>query len=473
MPRFSDDTSELWSRNLRPPEKLFVSLDRSIIFGKIRRFARSKISLLPLDQIVKQSSVMDAQLNEGSIPMEKKRLFTVAWISDFPVEWLPDPPTPLRSLPKQHPTTWQRVLLSEFENNSALRVHIIVLRKQIAADLRFERNGVIFHILKVPGGLRAPSFFWVDTFLIRRALKRIQPDLIHAWGTEKGAALIAARLPYQSVVTIQGLLTWYKELIPMVPYEHFATVFEQISLKRATIASTESSFAVAYLKKKYSNLQVHQAEHAPNWLFHQIQRCPQLKPLRFISVGTLNYRKGTDLLLRALDALSREMSLELILVSGRNRDYFNSVQSTLSPEFTRRIVFKADLSPSEIAAELSLATMLLMPTRADTSPNAVKEAVVAGVPVVASSVGGIPDYVFPEMNGILFESGDLSGLTQAIRSACVHPLFSKGLVNEETLARTREYLSPKKMAENFLSIYETAMTQRPRFSVLGTIKSSK
>ena len=78
------------------------------------------------------------------------------------------------------------VLLAEFEKNPALRVHVIILRKSIARSFSFERNGVTFHLLKYPGGSRAPTLFWMDTLLIRQALRRIQPDLIHAWGSERG-----------------------------------------------------------------------------------------------------------------------------------------------------------------------------------------------------------------------------------------------------------------------------------------------
>ena len=113
---------------------------------------------------------------------------TVAWISDFPIEWLSNLPPELSRLPKQHPATWQMVLLSELEKNPKVHIHVIVLRKQIEKDIRFERNGVFFHVLKIPGGLRAPTLFWLDTILIRRELKKIKPDLVHAWGTERGAA---------------------------------------------------------------------------------------------------------------------------------------------------------------------------------------------------------------------------------------------------------------------------------------------
>ncbi len=388
---------------------------------------------------------------------EKKLPIIVAWISDFPVEWLPDLPANLSNLPKQHPRTWQLVLLSEFEKNSSIRLHIIVLRKQIGENFTFERNGVVFHVLKVPGGLRAPSFFWLDTVWIKRALKKIKPDLVHAWGTEMGAALVASRLPYRYVVTIQGLLSWYKELVPMVAYERFAAALEQVSLRRAKIATTESSFAVHYLERKYPRLVVHQAEHAPNQLFHSIERRPQFKPIRFIFVGTLDFRKGTDLLLRALDELSRDLAFELVTVSGPNQKFLETLKPTLSPELWKRIIFKTHLLPAQVAAEFATATMLLFPTRADTSPNAVKEAVVAGVPVVASRIGGIVDYVHPGKNGLLFESNDLAGFVAAIREACEHPRFSRGEVDQEFLGKMRDYLAPKTMAKNFLEAYQKAL----------------
>jgi len=85
---------------------------------------------------------------------------TVAWFSYFPVEWLSGVPEPVTRLPRQHPASWQRVLLTEFEKNPALRLHVVVLRKQFERNLTFERNGVTFHLIKTPGGLRAPSLFW-------------------------------------------------------------------------------------------------------------------------------------------------------------------------------------------------------------------------------------------------------------------------------------------------------------------------
>jgi glycosyltransferase involved in cell wall biosynthesis len=378
----------------------------------------------------------------------------VAWIADFPVEWLPDAPESLRSRARGHPSTWQSVLLGEIENHPGLALHILAIRKNIARDLVFTRGRVTFHVLKAPGGLRAPSLFWLDTLLLRRALAGIRPEVVHAWGTERGAALVASRLRYPWLVTIQGLLTWYAEMVPMDAYHRFATFFEPIALRRARHATTEAVFSARYLRERYPRLTVSQVEHAPHWHFHRVERRPQTTPVRLLVVGTLCHRKGSDLLLLALDRLRAELDFEVVLVSESPRDFLATIAPAPSPELWARVQLKPHLTPAEIAAELATATLMILPTRVDTSPNAVKEAVVAGVPVVASEVGGIPDYVLPGRNGVLFPAGDLEALVRAIREACRQPLYSQGKVEPGSLAQNRAYLSPARMAEQFLAVYE-------------------
>jgi glycosyltransferase involved in cell wall biosynthesis len=389
-----------------------------------------------------------------------KRL-TVAWISDYPLEWMAEVPEPLRGLPRQHPATWMPVLFEEFRRRSDLELHILVLRKGISSNYSFERDGVRFHVLKTIGGLRSPSLFWHDTLLIRRALREIRPDLVHAWGTERGAGLVAQRMNYPYVVTIQGLLTWYKEVIPLHAYDRFTALIEGYCLRRARVVTTESSFAVRFLRERFPHLEVRQAEHAPNRIFHEVQRRPVPGRMRLLSVGTFGHRKGSDVLLRALDRLLPELEFELIVVGSPDPKWLAPLKAALSPQLWTRVHFKSGLPPFAVAAELAETTMAVLPTRVDTSPNAVKEAVVAGVPVVATRVGGILDYVIPGANGVLCDAGDVEGLTDALREACRHPLFSKGQVDPSTLAQMRAYLSPEQMGRNFFEAYLAARGQKP------------
>ena len=385
---------------------------------------------------------------------------TVAWFSYFPIEWLPDLPEPLRNLPRQHPATWQSVLLDQLEKLPHLRLHILALRKQFPNNFRFQRGNVTFHCLKTVGGLRAPSFYWLDTWLIQRALQPIQPDLVHAWGTEHGAALVASRLKYPAVVTMQGLMNWLTELMPVSHYVRFAALLEGWSLRRASVVTAESNFAVQYLHRHYPRLELHQVEHAPNPLFHQVARRPQLRPLRFVFVGSFSQGKGADILLRALDQLVSDLNFELRVIGSVDAGFLASFKAELSPALWERAGFRDNLTSREVSDELSTATMLLYPTRADNSPNAVKEAVVAGVPVVASAIGGIVDYVIPGGNGLLSPAGDLRGFVQAIQQACAHPQFGQGLVDLDTLHKMRAYLSPEQMGQRFLGVYRRVLSRK-------------
>jgi glycosyltransferase involved in cell wall biosynthesis len=382
---------------------------------------------------------------------------TVAWISDFPIEWLPDLPEELRQLPRTHPATWQMVLLDEFRKLANLDLHILLLRKGVRRDFTFTCGNVAFHVLKVPRVIRTASLFWVDTLLIRRKLRQIGPDLVHAWGTERGAGLVASRLDYPYLVTIQGLLSWYRDLVPLSRYERFAARMEQSTLRRCRLVTTESAFAARFLATGYPHLSVKQAEHAPNWVFHSVQRVPETTPVRFITVGSLGFRKGSDLLFRALHQIAPEYPFELTVVGSMSEEYVRTHRPLLEGALNGRVTVRQNLTPSEVADQFRTATIMVLPTRADTSPNAVKEAVVAGMPVVASAVGGIVDYVFPGENGLLFAPGNLQGLIDGLRTALRHPQFNQGKVNEETLRRMREYLSPSRMSHSFYRAYEEAL----------------
>lgn len=384
----------------------------------------------------------------------------VAWLSYFPLEWLPDPPEEIRRLPKRHPATWQRTLVDEFKNRTDLKLHVIDLRKQLKQDITFEREGITFHGIKVPLGCRAPSLFWVDTFLIRRKLRQIKPDVIHAWGNENAAGLVASRLRYPYLVSVQGLLEWFAQLFPTSRYDRLAARLERTSLRRTKLATAESTFTAGWLRQNYPRLDVRHVEYSPNWLFYGIKRRPQSQPIRFLFVGVASARKGTDMLLRALDELRAEINYKLILVGSPQAEFIATMKAQTSPGLWERIEIIQNPPTSEVTEQLALATMVLFPARAETGPLAVKEAAVAGVPVVGSATGGIPDYITPDKNGFLFPPGDHVAFVNAIRQACAHPMFKCGWVDEATLADVRDRLSPSRMAEGFFRIYKELTTAR-------------
>ena len=80
--------------------------------------------------------------------------------------------------------------------------------------------------------------------------------------------------------------------------------------------------------------------------------------------------------------------------------------------------------PEDVARWLQAADLYVHPSRADTFPNGVLEALACGTPVVASRVGGIPEQVRNE-TGILVEPGDPAALAAAIESLLADPISAR------------------------------------------------
>jgi glycosyltransferase involved in cell wall biosynthesis len=387
--------------------------------------------------------------------MVSQHPLTVAWISYFPVEWLPDMPEEVRRLPRLHPATWQQALLAEMEKDPRVKLHIIVLRKQFAADLHFERNGVSFHLLKTRGGMRAPSLFWHDTLLIRRLLKRINPDLVHAWGMEEAAGLIALRLGYPRLISIQGLFTLFKERrIHFNWHDRLVQSLEVRTLRCREAVSAESVSTVEFLRRMNPRLQLFHIEHPPLANYYNVVRRPESAKPVLLVVGSWGFTKGTDVLLQAMAQLRRQFDFKLVCVSLSQPALRQESTIGIAPEFIRQIEFKNCLNPQQMMAELGRATLLLMASRAETGPVAVKEAVVAGLPVVSTEVGGVPEYVVPFKNGLLCRPGSTEEFQRTVAAALVHPMLSKGQVDGEVLQQKREYLSSKRAANLFIETYQ-------------------
>ena len=393
-----------------------------------------------------------------------KSALKVAWITYFPIEWLPDLPPELQGLPRLHPATWQRVLWEEFRNDDSLDLHIVVLRKSFPKSMRFRCGNTTFHCVKTIPATRGPTLFWFDTLMVNRVLKEIQPDLVHAWGSEFGAAAIAGRLRYPALVTMQGILTWLGSVFPLNANLKLSRLVEPAGLRKAHVVTCESTFAMHYLKDRYPHLRLLQVEHAPNRIFSEVVRQPAIHPVKILCIGAFQIAKGAQVVIEALAGLVTNHDFELTWFGARNPELEQALRAKTGEPLWKRITFQQEASPAEIAQELSETTIFLHAALADNSPNVVKEAVVAGVPVVATRTGGIPDYVIPGMNGLLFESGNTDDCQLKLNEAIAHPLFSKGLVDAETLQKMRLYLSAQTMAQKFREAYDATLRHDPRSS---------
>ncbi|MGO2513176.1 MULTISPECIES: glycosyltransferase family 4 protein [Marinomonas] len=96
--------------------------------------------------------------------------------------------------------------------------------------------------------------------------------------------------------------------------------------------------------------------------------------------------------------------------------------------------------------------LFAFPSRNEGLGSTLLDVMDAGVPIIASNVGGIPDIVINNETGILIEANDSSALKDAIIKLSSDKALQTRLV--EGAKKQIENYTPQKMAERYFSIYE-------------------
>lgn len=81
---------------------------------------------------------------------------------------------------------------------------------------------------------------------------------------------------------------------------------------------------------------------------------------------------------------------------------------------TARIAFLGALEGRDKAVAFATSQMLVVPSRTEAFPLVIPEAMAAGLPVIATAVGAIPDFVKDEEDGFLIAPGDWQALSERI-----------------------------------------------------------
>ena len=142
--------------------------------------------------------------------------------------------------------------------------------------------------------------------------------------------------------------------------------------------------------------------------------------LRIGFVGTLVWHKGIHVLIDAVRDLP-PAAYELKIFGDPN--VFPSYTQDLRARAAGRpIRFMGPFDRDRLADVYSTIDVLVVPSLwLENSPLVIHEAFMAGVPVVASRIGGIPDLVAHEINGLLCTPGSTSDLAAALRDLVANP----------------------------------------------------
>lgn len=106
----------------------------------------------------------------------------------------------------------------------------------------------------------------------------------------------------------------------------------------------------------------------------------------------------------------------------------------------------------DVGALLSGADVFLLPSRVESFPNAIMEAMFMGLPVVASNAGGIPDLVRQGEDGFLHEADDVDGMAESVLTLLADAGMRERF-GEAARARIAREFSLEKLGDRALARY--------------------
>lgn len=156
-----------------------------------------------------------------------------------------------------------------------------------------------------------------------------------------------------------------------------------------------------------------------------LNRNPSIAPT-ILYLGRLNHKKGVLDLLNALPSVvSKVPDVKLILAGDGDICNYKNYASLLG--ISKHVEFTGWIDEDKKISLLSKVSALTLPSYSEGFPVVIIEAMAFGLPVVASTVGGIPDAITHGKDGLLFKAGDIVSLSDSLIEVLTNQVLANRL----------------------------------------------
>lgn len=308
------------------------------------------------------------------------------------------------------------------------------------------------------------SFFTVTFF---ECLKE-KPDVLHGhWAFPGGfiAFVMSTIFRKKFIVTIHGgetLLSKFKFLKRIVIY----------GLNKSSFVVPNSNFTKNKLiqmgvkneKIIIINVPPDFVDHVPNAELLEGFRKKFTDRSRkiILFVGRLVERKGPEFLIRSLLEIKNAKVHLIIAGEGIMRPYLQNLAKSLGLE--KNVTIFGGASREQLAQLRGISDIFVCPSIIDSRGDTeglglvILEAMESGLPVIASSVGGIVDVVKHEVNGLLVNQKDPKSIADAIERIISDEQLQKRII--ENSKETVKEFSPQEIARQYFNIFQSLVNKQ-------------
>ncbi len=286
---------------------------------------------------------------------------------------------------------------------------------------------------------------------VRQHVTSCKADILHGHGAKGGLYARLSRTATKAIYTAHGGSLHYSWKTP-----HGALF---LGVEKALLSRTDGMIFVCDYERRTFEEKIGQVKCAHAVIHNGLREdeftpvLPEADAADILFVGELRMLKGVDILLEALALLrkrGRPVSA-LIVGDGPDRQEFEELVERLDLAEQIRL-------PGAMPARKAFpkGRVMVVPSRAESFPYIVLEAQAAGLPLIASNVGGIPEMTEPAS---LVPPEDPAALAERIISVLDDPDVEN--LATERIPALRKQFSITTMAERALEFYADLTGGRP------------
>jgi len=294
-------------------------------------------------------------------------------------------------------------------------------------------------------------------FIIKTAIKKYKPDIVHSWGA-MSSVYILPLLPLRKFKFINGIIAdapnkiaWYKKLYLRRKLTfHFSDVVLSNSLAgiKSYDAPVNKTFCI------YNGIDMNRFENLTDP--YQLKTELGINHFSFVvgMVGAFHDRKDYVTFVEAAKKIitqHRDVCF-LLIGEGKNRD---PIEANLTAEEKKNLIFLG--RRADVESLIQIMDVGVLCTNSDVHGEGVSNSIIEYMslkkPVIATEGGGTNEVILNNQNGFLIEDKGVDSLVEKLLYLYNNPGIGKQM-GEKALETIYEKFMLERMTDEFIAVYE-------------------
>lgn len=320
-------------------------------------------------------------------------------------------------------------------------------------------------------------------------IDKVKPDIIHIHGTEENFGLIQPHTTIPVVISIQGILSSYLEKYyagipkPVVnKYEpfienilfrsfiknekrlHFKALREQKILANALhiIGRTDWDKRVTRILAPNSHYYTVNEILRPEFYNNTWTKTQFNKPIKLVTTTSGGLYKGFETIVKTAQILTQHETMDFewqVIGLAETSTIVKMVKRWLKVDFNQLNIKLLDRKkPNEIVELLLQSDIYCQVSHIENSSNSLCEAMLLGMPCIASLAGGTASLLTDKKEGLLIQDGDPYVYAGAIHELSINFSLAQSVAqNAKVIATERHHAET--ISEKTIETYQSIMQE--------------